>query len=48
MRVRTVAGTLRVRSKDMAVLLQRIDGKDYMPFFDKYYWGTEMPEMPKG
>jgi len=35
-------------TKDMAVLLQRIDGKDYMPFFEKYYWGTEMPEMPKG
>ncbi|HEY4639711.1 MAG TPA: M1 family aminopeptidase [Thermoanaerobaculia bacterium] len=35
-------------TKDMAALLQRIDGKDYMPFFEKYYWGTEMPEMPKG
>lgn len=34
---------------DMARLLQRIDGgKDYMPWFEKYYWGTEMPEMPKG
>jgi hypothetical protein len=34
---------------DMARLLQRIDnGKDYMPWFDKYYWGTEMPEMPRG
>ena len=35
-------------TKDMAALLQRIDGKDYMSWFDKYYWGTEMPEMPKG
>src|SRR5205085_7720532 len=35
-------------TKDMARLLQRIDdGKDYMPWFERYYWGTEMPEMPK-
>jgi Peptidase family M1 domain len=30
---------------DMARLLQRIDGKDYMPFFEQYYYGTEMPKM---
>jgi aminopeptidase N len=33
---------------DAAKLMQRIDGgKDYQPFFDRYVWGTEMPEMPK-
>jgi hypothetical protein len=32
---------------DMARLLQRITGKDYMPFFDQYYWGTDMPTIPK-
>lgn len=30
---------------DMAKLLQRIDGKDYMPFFEAYYYGTGMPKM---
>lgn len=30
---------------DMARLLQRIDGKDYMPFFESYYYGNEMPKM---
>ena len=30
---------------DMARLLQRIDGKDWMPFFEQYYYGTEMPKM---
>lgn len=30
---------------DMAKLLQRIDGKDYMPFFEAYYYGTEMPKL---
>jgi hypothetical protein len=30
---------------DMVKLLQRIDeGKDYTSFFDKYYYGTEMPD----
>lgn len=28
----------------MAGLLQYMTKKDYMPFFDKYYWGTEMPK----
>jgi aminopeptidase N len=30
---------------DMAKLLQRIDGKDWMPFFEQYYYGTEVPKM---
>ncbi|HSP15154.1 MAG TPA: M1 family aminopeptidase [Thermoanaerobaculia bacterium] len=31
---------------DAARLLQRIDGgKDWMPFFNQYYWGTDMPKM---
>lgn len=35
-------------TQDMARLLQRIDeGKDYMPFFEQYYWGLEMPQVPK-
>jgi len=29
---------------EMAALLQFITKKDYMPFFEKYYWGTAMPE----
>lgn len=34
---------------DIAKVMQKVDGgKDYMPFFEKYYWGTEMPVMPKG
>jgi len=33
---------------DVAKVMQKVDGgKDYMPFFEKYYWGTEMPVMPK-
>jgi hypothetical protein len=33
-------------TQDTARLLQRIDGgKDWMPFFDQYYWGTDMPKM---
>jgi len=30
-------------TKDVAGLLQFITKKDYMPFFDQYYWGTAMP-----
>jgi Peptidase family M1 domain len=30
---------------DMARLLQRIDGKDWMPFFEEDYYGTGMPKM---
>jgi len=29
---------------DMAGLLSYITKKDQMPFFDKFYWGTAMPE----
>lgn len=33
---------------DAVKLLGRIDaGTDHQPFFDKYVWGTEMPQMPK-
>jgi hypothetical protein len=34
---------------DIVKVMQKVDdGKDYGPFFEKYYWGTEMPVMPKG
>ena len=29
---------------EAASLLQFITKKDYMPFFEKYYWGTAMPD----
>jgi hypothetical protein len=31
-------------TKMVAGLLQHMTKKDYMPFFEKYYWGTEMPK----
>jgi hypothetical protein len=31
-------------TKHLAGLLQFLTKKDYMPFFQKYYWGTEMPK----
>jgi len=31
-------------TKHLAGLLQFLTKKDYMPFFEKYYWGTEMPK----
>lgn len=31
----------------VADLLRVLTGRDYQPFFDKYYWGTEYPEMMK-
>lgn len=31
-------------TKNVAGLLQYMTKKDYMPFFEKYYWGTEMPK----
>ena len=31
-------------TKNLAGLLQYMTRKDYMPFFEKYYWGTEMPK----
>ena len=34
---------------DIAKVMSKVDGgKDYGPFFERYYWGTEMPVMPKG
>jgi hypothetical protein len=36
-------------TRDIAKVMQKVDdGKDYVPFFEHYYWGTEMPVMPKG
>jgi hypothetical protein len=36
-------------TKDIAKVMEKVDGgKDYVPFFERYYWGTEMPVMPKG
>jgi hypothetical protein len=33
---------------DTAKLMERIDaGNAYRPFFDRYVWGTEVPQMPK-
>jgi hypothetical protein len=33
---------------EIAKVMQKVDdGKDYGPFFERYYWGTEMPTMPK-
>jgi hypothetical protein len=34
-----------VTTKDVAALMQRIDGKDHQAFFDRYFWGTEMPSL---
>ncbi len=31
-------------TKTLAGLLQYMTKKDYMPFFEKYYWGIEMPK----
>ena len=31
-------------TKTLAGLLQYMTKKDYMPFFEKYYWGMEMPK----
>ncbi len=30
-------------TEDMIVLLKKLTGKDYTPFFDACFWGTEMP-----
>lgn len=36
-------------TKDIAAVLQKVDdGKDYKPFFEQYFWGTDMPALPKG
>ncbi|MFZ2491287.1 MAG: M1 family aminopeptidase [Thermoanaerobaculia bacterium] len=43
-----IFGWRYVTTGDVAALLQRVDGgKDYRPFFDQYFYGTKMPEMPK-
>jgi hypothetical protein len=35
-----------VTTADLARVLKKIDpANDYEAFFDKYYWGTEMPAM---
>jgi len=31
-------------TKDVAGLLKFMTGKDYAPFFEKYFWGTAMPD----
>jgi hypothetical protein len=31
-------------TKHVVGLLQRVTNKDYAPFFEQYYWGTEMPK----
>jgi aminopeptidase N len=31
-------------TKSLAGVLQEKTGKDYMPFFEKYYWSIEMPK----
>jgi len=31
-------------TKEIARLLQAASGQDFMPFFEKYYWGVEMPK----
>jgi hypothetical protein len=36
-----------VTTTDVANLFKRIDGTDHQTFFDRYFWGTEMPDMPK-
>ena len=33
-------------TKEIARLLQAASGRDFMPFFEKYYWGVEMPSRP--
>ena len=30
-------------TKSVAGMLQFLTGRDYAPFFEKYYWGIEMP-----
>jgi hypothetical protein len=32
-------------TKDVAGLLKVITGKDWQPWFEKYYWGTEFPSL---
>jgi hypothetical protein len=30
----------------MPAILKQVTGKDYGPFFDKYFWGTEVMKLP--
>src|SRR5206468_3615159 len=30
-------------TKDVIDVANKISGKDYQPFFDKYFWGNEVP-----
>jgi hypothetical protein len=50
--MRTLQGIFAWRyltTSDIAKVMQKVDdGKDYGPFFERYFWGTEMPAMPKG
>jgi aminopeptidase N len=34
-------------NQDVPDLLKAITGKDWQPWFQKYFWGTEMPSLPK-
>lgn len=34
-------------TKDVIETLSKIDGKDWQPFFDRYFWGQEIPPMPR-
>ena len=34
-------------TKDVIGLLEYITKKDYDPFFEEYFYGTAMPQMPK-
>ena len=34
-------------TQDVPDLLKAITGKDWQPWFQKYYWGTEMPTLAK-
>jgi hypothetical protein len=46
--MRTLQGVFAwkyLTTNDIAAVMQRVDdGKDYKPFFERYFWGTEMPE----
>jgi hypothetical protein len=48
--LRTVQGRFAWRfltTKDVVETLSKIDGKEWQPFFDRYYLGAEMPPMPR-
>lgn len=35
-----------ITTASMPPILKQLTGKDYEPFFDKYYWGTEVLKQP--